>query len=117
MEFLLLNFFEVTTNLKLYHWKTVNYSEHISCDELYEKLINTMDRISEVYLGTIDTRFNINNTHSIHIVNLNTSSEIKQYIKKFITYFSSVDLSEELNNIREESIADCNRFIYLLSLK
>ena len=76
-----------------------------------------MDRIAEVYLGQIDGRFNIDTTESVKVADLKTSDDVKQYILGFIKYFNSYDLSADLNNIREESIADCNRFIYLQSLK
>jgi DNA-binding ferritin-like protein len=116
MEYLILNFFEVTTNIKIYHWKTTKYSEHISCDELYNKLLGTMDRIAEVYLGTVGERFNIS-AGNITITNINTSADVKAYISTFIAYFRTVALSPELNNIREEAIADCNRFLYLQTLR
>lgn len=116
MEYLILNFFEVTTNIKIYHWKTTKYSEHISCDELYNKLIETMDKIAEVYLGTVTERFNFSGG-AFTIANLNTCADIKTYISNFVSYFRTVSLSSELNNIREESIADCNRFLYLQTLR
>lgn len=119
MERVVLNLFEVSTNIKIYHWKTTVYSEHIACDELYNKLVATMDRIAEVYLGKVVTRFNITNSDVLRIANLNNGQDVKYYIQHFINYFEAVDLSKysDLNNIRDESLADCNRFIYLLSLK
>ena len=117
MERVILNLFELTTNLKIYHWKTTVYSEHIACDELYNKLVVTMDRMAEVYLGKVTERFEI--TDSINIMKLNNGGDVKLYLHKFVKYFEGVNLTmfSDLENIRTESLADCNRFIYLLSFK
>lgn len=114
MDGLVLTLFQITTNIKMYHWKTKKYSEHIACDELYNKLVGTMDKLAEVYLGKVDRRFKFAKT--IDIINLHNSEDVKQYIHEFITYFNNVPLTPELVNIRDESVADCNRFIYLLTL-
>lgn len=116
MEPIIANFFSVTTSIKLYHWKTKKYSEHVACDELYNNLIKAMDRIVEVYLGTTNgARFN--NFTDVKVANLNTSQDVKDYIVKFVDYFKVIQFTPDINNIRDEAVADCNRFLYLQTLQ
>ena len=44
-------FLEMLNMVKLYHWKTLSYSQHKATDELFEKLNKNIDRFIEVLIG------------------------------------------------------------------
>ena len=49
-------FLELLMIVKVYHWKTKSYAEHIATDELYSTLNKNIDRFVEVMLGKNGSR-------------------------------------------------------------
>ena len=66
MELVIVKFLEILNAIKIYHWKTRIYAEHIACDTLHSKLSTNMDKFAEVYLGSTDSRFDFSNKKTIY---------------------------------------------------
>lgn len=115
MESLILKLFEVSTNLKVYHWKTRLYPEHISTDTMFETTLKYMDKFAEVYLGKVSERFALEG-NVVEIINLKNGIDVREYINHFILYINKVKLTPELTNIRDEFVAECEKFLYLMTL-
>ena len=49
-------FLELLMIVKVYHWKTKSYAEHIATDELYSTLNENIDKFVEVMLGKNGSR-------------------------------------------------------------
>ena len=108
--------------VKLYHWRTSSFAQHKATDELYASLNENIDKFVEVLLGkssgmriTVPPVFHItahNYTHKSHFVG---------EIEKFRGYLSDMENHPEVGNrtdllsIRDDILADVNKFLYLMS--
>ena len=121
---LTIHFLEILMMVKIFHWKTQNYSTHKASDELYEKLNELFDKFIEVLLGKTNIRTNLLKHHKISLVDLSSDSEMKPKINQFKNYLVSFNKMKIMNtgentdlyNIRDEILGECNKFLYLLSL-
>lgn len=119
------NAFEILMTIKLYHWKTNSYSQHKATDELYSLLNNHMDQFVEVLMGkTNGMRANFINTKNIKLVDINNKNDLSNKINYLILLLSNISndpfmkfkFNSDLLNIRDEIVADLNKFLYLLTL-
>lgn len=114
MEVSILKFIDMLDNIKIFHWKTRSYAEHKASDSLYESLNGNMDKFAEVYLGGENKRFDFTHKKTISIQDHNKKA-ICSKVKDFIAHLEGLKLPGDLANIREETIANCNQFLYLMS--
>ena len=97
-------------NLKLFHWNTHSYSEHMAADELFDGLVKKTDKLIESFL---QNRLPIKG-----IIDLNTDK--KAFLKKlkdFKQFMQKVHLPNELYSLRDEIVIDIDQFEYRLTLK
>ena len=97
-------------NLKLFHWNTHSYSEHMASDELFEDLVKKTDTLIESFL---QTRIPIKTTIDI---NTDKKSFLKK-LKDFKDFMQKVHLPNELYSLRDEIVIDIDQFEYRLTLK
>jgi hypothetical protein len=105
--------------IKLYHWKTLSYSQHKASDSLYESLNSHIDQFIEVYLGK-NPRIDLSKMKSIPLNDFNSLNELKKNILNYKIFLISISLTPEdsdLLTIRDELLIDLNQFLYLLTLK
>lgn len=114
MESTIVKFMELLDNVKIFHWKTKSYAEHKASDSLHESLSGHVDKFAEVYIGA-NVRFDFVNKRNLHIVD-HTKKGICTCVRDFIQHMSGLKLAGDLSNIREEIIATCNQFLYLMTL-
>jgi hypothetical protein len=113
-------FLEFLDAIKLYHWKTVSYSQHKATDELHEKLSKSIDSFMEVLLGKTKR---IQMFHrQIRLYDFHSVGPLKEKIFEFREYL--VDLSHMLDkkdsdllSIRDDMLGHVNQFLYLLTLE
>ena len=121
-------FMQMLTTIKLYHWKTSNYSTHKATDQLYSDLNDKIDNFVEVLLGkniaTGVMRSYILNVKTIKPTIFRDNNQLKREIesyKSFLINFTNQpqmkqNSNSDLLNIRDEILAVLNQFLYLLSL-
>ena len=97
-------------NLKLFHWNTHSYSEHMAADELFEDLVKKTDTLIESFL---QNRIPIKGTIEL---NTNKPAFLKK-LKEFKQFMQKVYLPDELCSLRDEIIIDIDQFEYRLTLK
>jgi hypothetical protein len=115
-------FLELLNTVKIYHWNTFSYPEHKATDELYASLGEHIDKFVEVMLGKYKTRIlftdltisipNIENTARLETA----MAECKVFLEKLGLHLGKEDGNGDLVNIRDEILADINKFLYLLTL-
>ena len=96
-------------NLKLFHWNTHSYSEHMASDELFEDLTKKIDKLIESFL---QIRVPIRATISL---NTNKVAFLKK-LKQFKQFMNKVSLPNELYSLRDEIVIDIDQFEYRLTL-
>lgn len=114
----ILFFLCMLNTIKLYHWKTISYSEHKATDSLYENLNSNIDKFIEVYLGK-NPRIDLTKIKSIPLNDFNSSQDFKKNILNYKKYLLSISFSHEdsdLLTIRDEILININQFLYLLTL-
>jgi hypothetical protein len=117
-------FFEMLLTIKLFHWKTHQYSIHKATDELYDKMNEKMDQFIEVLLGKTNIRINLSKKKNISLNDISTLSLLQKKIKNDIGYLLSIENTKamqvmrnvDLYTIRDEMIAILNQFLYLTSM-
>lgn len=109
-------FFEMQTNLKLYHWMTTSYARHKGSDQLVEELTEKIDRFVEVYIGR-HGKPKVTGKKQI-AYNAMTDKEVVAYLKTQLNYLEKLDLIKwnDLDNIRGEMIEAINQAVYLFAL-
>jgi DNA-binding ferritin-like protein len=101
---------EFLNNLKLFHWNTRSYSQHMASDELFEELTKKIDTLIESFL---QNRIAIKTTISL---NTNPSDFLKK-IKDFRMCLILADVPYELKSLVDEILIDIDQFEYRLTLK
>jgi hypothetical protein len=97
-------------SLKLFHWNTHSYSEHMASDELFEDVVKKTDKLIE---SLLQNRVAIKTT-----ISLNTDK--KSFMNKlndFKKMMKTVTLPEELYSLRDDILIDIDQFEYRLTLK
>ena len=111
------NLLELLNMVKLYHWKTYSYAEHEATDVLYAKLSKHVDEFVEVLLGKNDGAIQ-KMEKNLKMIDAKNTNDLKKRIYEYRDYFVSMnkifdEKDSDLLNIRDEIIADLNRFLYL----
>jgi len=115
------NLLELLNMVKLYHWKTYSYAEHEATDTLYAKLSKHIDEFVEVLLGKDDSAIQ-KMEKKLKLIDAKNTSDLKKRVYEYRDYFISMnkifdEKDSDLLNIRDEIIADLNRFLYLSRFK
>lgn len=118
-------FFEMLLTVKLFHWNTYSHSVHKATDELYGELNSHMDRFIEVLLGKSGARIDFGNQKTIQLNNLKNLDQLVSKVNNFKSYLVGLSnhkglstmTNSDLLNIRDEILADMNKFLYLLTQK
>ena len=113
-------FLEMLNMVKLYHWKTHSYAQHIATDSLYAKLNEHIDTFVEVLLGKDESRIKMLEKR-IDLIDSSNTREFKSRIYEYreflidINMFFDVKRDTDLLNIRDEILGDINQFLYLMT--
>lgn len=108
-------FFELQTNIKLYHWMTSSYARHKGSDQLQAALSDKIDRFVEVYIG----RHGKPKVHKKQLSYTTMSDkDIVGYLRDKAKYLEGLELSkwQDLDNIRAEIVESINQALYLFAL-
>jgi len=125
-------FIEMLNLVKLYHWKTYSFAQHKATDELYESLNTNIDRFVEVLMGKGTSKNKLGKgtskgTSRIYMVNQRIQlmdQNLKTFKAKIYEYRAFlVDLTNilpkqdtDLRSIRDDILADINKFLYFMTL-
>ena len=116
MEEIVSIFLQFQITLKIYHWRTNSYSRHKASDSLIGSLNSHIDKFVEVMQGSRDKKISFSKKGRVDIINVN-DKDIITVLKEFKAWFEALPLPEkDLQNIREELLADVNQTLYLFTL-
>lgn len=107
------------STLKMLHWSTERHSEHVLTDDIDSSVLKYEDKISEVAMGALDTRFGIGDLKCM----LPQSKDLKSVLKELRADINDFrDTAEEkgmngLVNILDDFTEDIDTWEYLRTLK
>ena len=121
-------FLQMLNTIKIYHWKTTDYSTHKATDELYSELNDKVDEFVEVMLGKSDVvgknRSLFLNIKYLSLNSFNNNNDLKKEIEKYksflISFSNNAQMKHQNNSdllaLRDEILALLNKFLYLITL-
>lgn len=114
---LIQEFLSVQQNIRMYHWTTKIYNQHVVSGELYEKLDGLIDKFVETFLGKNKINFDsfdikLKKQQIIQLLN-----NFKIFLMGEIELFLGEKTNSDLKNIRDEMLSEVNKSIYLLRLQ
>jgi len=116
---IVLFFFELQLNLKMYHWTTSSYANHKTTNKLLDKLSDLVDSFIEKYMGAY-TRPVMKSDNSVFIQNMTKTKYIK-LLKQAQDYLRGdlekiIAKNTELLNIRDEMLGEIDQALYFSTL-
>lgn len=127
---LLLVFFKLTNQIRLYHWQTKKYSRHKATDKLLSELNDLIDNFVETLTGRLiiennNSEFKIELLHKNNKITLMNFDDKNgsDFIKQIKEYLENDDFNliikdkTDLQSIRDDMLAAINRTGYMFSLK
>jgi len=119
---ILQHFFYYQNLIKIFHWQTRKYSQHVASDNLYSGIQTLIDQWVEVYQGKYGIMSFENKEVEIPLKNMDIKSFISSLdkFKSFLTNYLVETLDEndtDLVNIRDEMLTLVNQTLYLLTLE
>ena len=112
-------FFELQMNVKLYHWTTESYSNHKATDKLLDNLSDLIDSFVEKYMGAF-SRPVMKSGSSVPIQNMTKTKYVK-LLKQAQDYLRGdlekvIAKNSELMNIRDEMLGALDESLYFSTL-
>jgi DNA-binding ferritin-like protein len=112
-------FFELQLNIKLYHWTTESYSNHKATNKLFENISDLIDSFVEKYMGAF-SRPVMKSGSSVPIQNMTKTKYIK-LLKQAQDYLRGdlekvIAKNSELLNIRDEMLGEIDQSLYFATL-
>jgi DNA-binding ferritin-like protein len=116
---IVLYFFELQLNIKLYHWTTNSYANHKTTNKLFEKLSDLIDSFVEKYMGAF-SRPVMKIGSNVPIQNMTKTKYIK-LLKQAQDYLRGdlekvIAKNTELLNIRDEMLGEIDQALYFTTL-
>ena len=111
-------FLNLLSQIKLFHWSVMKYSQHIALDKLYSSLSDNIDKFIEIYIGKFNrqpiSKFTISMSVSSDTSNIINYLELE--IEKIKKIRGSLNKATELQSIIDEMLGNIDQCKYLLNL-
>jgi DNA-binding ferritin-like protein len=112
-------FFELQLNIKLYHWTTESYANHKATDKVLENISDLIDSFVEKYMGAF-SRPVLKSGSSVPIQNISKNKYVK-LLKQAQDYLRGdlekvIAKNSELLNIRDEMLGVLDQALYFATL-
>lgn len=123
---ILQHFFYYQNIIKVFHWQTTSYAQHVASDQLYTSLQTLVDQWVEVYQGKYQTLTFDDDKVNVPLRNVDLDdfklhlTQFKTFLMRDIPKFLGDDKEmkhTDLYNIRDEMLAITNKTLYLLKLQ
>ena len=122
MEQIILNLIKLQNQLRINHWQTESYAQHVAFGEAYNALDALLDQLVETHQGK-HGKISLDSESSVELTNLEELS--MQDILTQVTDYLSTEFDSAIEaekdtyclNIRDEILQSLNKLKYLLTLK
>ncbi len=107
-------FFTVQLSIKLFHWNTTSYAQHMATDRFTGELLKLTDKFVELFIGKYNIKPNVD---TINIY----KNDIIRMLNKFAEKLSELEkiniTDTSLLTVRDELLGEINQTLYLLKLQ
>lgn len=106
--------------LKEIHWSTTNKSEHLLTDEIDGDVLEFEDRLAEVCMGCLNTRFGIGDLKTLMPSAKNTTDLITELFSDVNDFKKKIGEESKyagIQNILDDMAETINKWNYLRTLK
>ena len=124
MEDLAIFFFQLSTQIKLYHWQTTSYARHIASDTLYTTLLPLIDKFMEILQGKLHSRVHLESDEAIVKLRNLSNATMYDFLEKSVMYLQSLESmgmlhhdDTDLINIRDDMMGTINQTLYLFTFQ
>ena len=105
---------------KMVHWSTSNKSEHLLTDDIDGSVLEYEDKVAEVAMGSLNTRFGQGDLKTLLPEGKTTEALLKELKGDIVSYRKEVGddaENEGLANVLNDFLTDINKYNYLRTLK
>ena len=120
---IILNLIKLQNQIRINHWQTDSYAQHVAFGETYNALDKLLDQLVETHQGKYKKLLLTEDSASIELVNM-TELDMQSVLSEVTDYISSnfnqiIDDTKDTDclNIRDEILQELNKLKYLLTLK
>lgn len=114
----------VLPQIKFWHWQTTTHASHVALGDLYDALVDSIDKVVESYQGRTNSRISVDGISQMQMANFKDASQaielLGDTIEKTITQIEQLkklDTFGDIINLLEELDGILGRTMYLLTLK
>jgi DNA-binding ferritin-like protein len=115
-------FFQLSCNLKLYHWQTTSFSRHNAADKLFERVNDLADQYMESHMGRYG-RPRMSKKDTVISLKEYSDDDMVTYLKACLSYLqgpltkSLKDVDTDLVTIKDDLISELTKTLYLFTLQ
>lgn len=114
----------VLPQIKFWHWQTTTHASHVALGDVYDALVDSIDKVVESYQGRTNSRISVDGISQMQMANFKDASQaielLGDTIEKTITQIEQLkklDTFGDIINLLEELDGILGRTMYLLTLK
>ncbi len=112
-------FLQILSNIKLQHWYTTSYAQHVALDKLHGEVADLSDKFVEVFIGKYG-RPKLAKKDLALLLEVPSPNNSVVYFNACIATMQALSLNpkddSDLINLRDELIAAFNQAKYLFTL-
>ena len=105
---------EAADQIRVLHWGTTSYPEHVALGDLYDSINDATDKIAEALMGAQGERFQLKGTLELVDYAEGVPANYVRGIGEALT--SITGLPTDILNMRDELLAAVHKTSYLLTL-
>ena len=105
---------EASQQVRVFHWNTKSYAEHVALGSLYEAIDASADEIAETLIGLEDKRPVLSGT--IQLSDYRGTDSVRTFLKALSMELEAFEGSTDVLNLRDDLLAKVHKTLYLLSL-
>ena len=105
---------EAADQIRVLHWGTTSYPEHVALGDLYDSINDSTDRIAEALMGAQGERFQLKGTLELVDYAEGVPANYVRGIGEALT--SITGLPTDILNLRDDLLAAVHKTSYLLTL-
>lgn len=109
----LLMLMEASQQVRVFHWNTKSYAEHVALGDLYEAIDASADEIAESLIGIEGKRPVLSGTIKVSDYKRNA---VPAFLNALAVQLEAFDGSTDVLNLRDDLLSKVHKTLYLLTL-